>query len=254
MGHRDVTQVKPRVHRAVVAPSHAERFSRGVSGRFTEAKRSPRERRPAGGYHDRMQNEHESEGRLVTGLAATGADVRAAQQLRYLVFHDELGARLPHAESRLDRDRFDTWCDHLIVRDGQDGPVVGTYRMLPGQAARRLGSFYSEHEFELGAVRDLPELVEVGRACVHPAYRSGAVITLLWAGLARYLHATGARYVMGCASIPIGARPRTARAALVNRTRPTLGGPATSRTSDSSPAPANIQADAARPAGDVGRA
>ena len=155
-----------------------------------------------------MQNEHESEGRLVTGLAATGADVRAAQQLRYLVFHDELGARLPHAGSRLDRDRFDTWCDHLIVRDGQDGPVVGTYRMLPGQAARRLGSFYSEHEFELGAVRDLPELVEVGRACVHPAYRSGAVITLLWAGLARYLHATGARYVMGCASIPIGDDPR----------------------------------------------
>jgi putative hemolysin len=160
-----------------------------------------------------MRNRHDAiEGRLVSGLAATGADVRAAQQLRYRVFHEELGARLPDAGSRLDRDRFDPWCDHLLVRDGNGGPVVGTYRMLLGGVARRVGGFWSEHEFDLGAVRELPDVVEVGRACVHPSYRDGAVIALLWAGLARYLHASGTQYVIGCASIFTGEDPRGAAA------------------------------------------
>jgi putative hemolysin len=149
--------------------------------------------------------------RLVTCLAASGADVRAAQELRYRVFHDELGAQLV-TERGLDEDGYDHWCDHLLVRDGDDGPVVGTYRMLSGRVARRLGGFYSEHEFDLGAVRDLPDVVEIGRACVDPAYRDGAVVARLWAGLARYLHEVGARYVIGCASIFAGDDPRSAAA------------------------------------------
>jgi putative hemolysin len=43
----------------------------------------------------------------------------------------------------------------------------------------------------------------VGRACVHPSYRNGGVIALLWAGLASYLKAGGYDYAFGCASIPI---------------------------------------------------
>jgi hypothetical protein len=62
--------------------------------------------------------------------------VRAAQRLRHRVFADEPGARLTTDEPGVDVDRFDAFCDHLIVREERTGEVVGTYRMLPPERAR----------------------------------------------------------------------------------------------------------------------
>lgn len=142
--------------------------------------------------------------RFVAHLATCERDVVEAQRLRWRVFAEEMGARLPEPALRLDRDRFDPYCEHLLVREAESGLVVGTYRMLPGREARKLGGFYSEGEFALGRLRDLPGLVEVGRACVHPDHRRGAVLGLLWAGLARFLHERGHAHVIGCGSIPAG--------------------------------------------------
>ena len=156
-----------------------------------------------------MQEEHApwptrpARARLTTFLAATEAEVQEAQRLRYRVFAEEMGADLPERDRGLDRDDFDPWCDHLLVRDDETGEVVGTYRILPGSRASRLGRFYSESEFNLHGVRALPGLVEVGRACVHPDYRHGGVISLLWAGLMTYLAAHDHAHVIGCASIPV---------------------------------------------------
>jgi putative hemolysin len=44
-------------------------------------------------------------------------------------------------------------------------------------------------------------MVELGRSCVHADYRSGGVITLLWAGLAEYMLKGNHEYLIGCASI-----------------------------------------------------
>jgi len=80
--------------------------------------------------------------------------------------------------------------------------VVGTYRILSPAKARKIGGFYSEAEFDLTRLAHLSDrMVEVGRSCVHPDYRSGAVITLLWAGLAEYMERGGYEYLIGCASI-----------------------------------------------------
>src|SRR5205085_621220 len=38
---------------------------------------------------------------------------------------------------------------------------------------------------------------------VHPDHRDGGVINLAWAGLARYLHLTGHRWLAGCASVAL---------------------------------------------------
>ncbi|BBJ39042.1 hypothetical protein SSPO_017600 [Streptomyces antimycoticus] len=46
-------------------------------------------------------------------------------------------------------------------------------------------------------------MVETGRACVHADHRTGAVINLMWAGLARYVLLSGHRYLAGCASVPL---------------------------------------------------
>jgi len=140
--------------------------------------------------------------RLHARLARGSNEVLEAQKLRYRVFAEELGARLPTRTPGVDQDAFDPYCDHLIVRDEATDRVVGTYRILSPDAARRLGGYYSESEFDLTRLQLLRSgIVEIGRSCIDADYRTGATIALLWGGLARYMAEGGHRYLIGCASI-----------------------------------------------------
>ncbi|MGW2671329.1 GNAT family N-acetyltransferase [Streptomyces sp. NPDC001272] len=142
--------------------------------------------------------------RYTVRLARDEDEVRAAQRLRHQVFAGELGARLDGPEPGLDSDAFDAYCDHLLVLDEETGQVVGTYRLLPPERAAVAGRLYSEGEFDLSALAPIrPDLVEAGRSCVHPGHRNGAVIALIWAGLARYMERTGHNWIAGCCSVPL---------------------------------------------------
>lgn len=116
----------------------------------------------------------------------------------------ELGAQLHSPTPGLDVDRFDEFCDHLVVRDDDTGQIVGTYRMLPPDRAIAAGGLYSETEFDLRNLAPLRgSLVETGRSCVHPDHRTGAVVSLVWAGIGRYMLLSGHRYLGGCASVQL---------------------------------------------------
>jgi len=153
---------------------------------------------------------------LAVGFARSQSDILEAERLRYRVFAGEMGANLPSRTPGVDHDVFDPYCDHLVVRDTQSGEVVGTYRILSPENARQVG-YYSENEFDLTRLQHLrSRLVEIGRSCVHPDYRTGATITLLWSGLAQYMTERGYDYLMGCASISM-ADGGHAAASLYNR-------------------------------------
>lgn len=138
-------------------------------------------------------------------IADSPAQIAAAQRLRHEVFADELGAALHSPTVGLDIDEFDDYCDHLIIRDDASGAVVGTYRMLPPNRVPQAGRRYGDAEFDLTGLNPLRDrLVEIGRSCVHPDHRSGAVINMMWVGIARYLHLKGLRWLGGCASVPLG--------------------------------------------------
>ena len=134
---------------------------------------------------------------------ARGPDeVRAAQRLRWRVFADELGARLPTRVPGVDQDIFDAHCEHLTVSDDDTGEVVGTCRILAPDAARRIGGYYSDNEFDLTRLRLLRErMVEIGRSCIDPDHRNGAVIALIWTEIARYILSSGNVYLAGCVSM-----------------------------------------------------
>ena len=139
---------------------------------------------------------------LTVALAGNIHEVREAQRLRYRVFAEELGAQVPGREQGIDCDIYDAYCQHLLVRDTESNEVVGTYRILSGAQARRIGGFYSDEEFDLTRLNPLRDsTVEVGRSCVHPDYRNGATIAMLWSGLCAYVLQHDYRYLMGCASI-----------------------------------------------------
>lgn len=131
-------------------------------------------------------------------------EVRQAQQLRYQVFADEMGARLQTSISGHDVDLFDDYCEHLLVRDAATRQVVGTYRVLTPAQAKRIGGTYSDTEFDLTRLRSLrSRMVELGRSCVHKDHRHGAVILALWGALGQFMVANRLDAMMGCASIPM---------------------------------------------------
>lgn len=140
----------------------------------------------------------------VTRWASGPEDVRAAQRLRFEVFAREGGACLRSPVPGLDVDRFDEHCEHLLVRAADTGQVVGTYRLLQPEGARRAGGYYTADEFDLTRLNaGSARVIEIGRSCVHPDHRHGAVLMALWSGLAEAFARTAADMVIGCASIPI---------------------------------------------------
>ena len=146
---------------------------------------------------------------LQASWARHADDVRAAQALRHRVFALEMGARLrplPGTPAGHDCDLYDRHCEHLLVKaqpaDGSMGAVVGTYRVLTPAAAKLVGGLYTDQEFDLVRLSRLrPPMVELGRACVDPAWRHGSVILMLWAELARFMERNGLDLMIGCASV-----------------------------------------------------
>jgi putative hemolysin len=149
---------------------------------------------------------------FVVEWARCEEDVREAQRLRFRVFAQEMGAQLtpaPGMPPGLDADRFDAFCDHLLVRaldrgDHQRGTVVGTYRVLPPAAARAAGGFYSDAEFDLSPLAALrPRALELGRSCVDADWRLGGVIMAMWTALGDYMLQHRLETMIGCASIGV---------------------------------------------------
>lgn len=152
---------------------------------------------------EQFQHEIEiSESRLHVRLARTAEEVRAAQRLRHRVFVEEMRARINCVEPGIEADRFDPYCEHLLVLDRDS--VVGCYRILTDMRAYEVGGYYSQTEFDLTRILPLRgRLMEIGRSCVHPSYRTGATIALLWKGLAEYITVNRVDCVIGSASIPL---------------------------------------------------
>jgi putative hemolysin len=153
-------------------------------------------------------------GPLEVRLAETDAEVEAAQRLRYQVFYEEMSAMPSPAmrELRRDFDKFDSFCDHLLVVDrdvhDEDGQpkVVGTYRLMRDGDAARAGGFYTAGEYEidrmLAAIPRDWRLLELGRSCVLKSYRAKpGSMQLLWRGVTTYVRRFSIDLMFGCASL-----------------------------------------------------
>ena len=135
--------------------------------------------------------------RYVLKTADDMSELEAVMRLRGRVFKEEYGA--PVSESGIDMDGFDFQCDHLVIKERATDRVIGTYRLLCSTFTDR---FYSETEFNMDAFKASPGVkLELGRACIDPEHRRGAVLNLLWRGIMRYAALTGAEYLFGCSSI-----------------------------------------------------
>ncbi|HEY0420146.1 MAG TPA: GNAT family N-acyltransferase [Acetobacteraceae bacterium] len=148
-------------------------------------------------------------GNLGVRIAHSQTEIDASMALRYHVFYEEMGAQADSQAlaTRRDTDAYDAVADHLLVLDHELGSgaaaVVGSYRLIRAEAAARLGRFYSADEYDIGTMLRYPgRVLELGRSCVHPAYRSRAAMQLLWRGIAAYIARHRIDVMFGCASLP----------------------------------------------------
>jgi putative hemolysin len=147
-------------------------------------------------------------GSLVVRLARTAEEIDAAQALRHRVFRANLSSN--HDPYGRDADRFDAYCEHLIVVDtALDGTtaskIVGTYRLLREEQALQAGGFYSQSEFDVaGLASRMPSrrILELGRSCVLPQYRTRRTVELLWQGIWACCRQWSIDILCGCASFP----------------------------------------------------
>ncbi|MFI5014758.1 MAG: GNAT family N-acetyltransferase [Hyphomicrobiales bacterium] len=153
-------------------------------------------------------------GSLEVRLARDARELRQAQRLRFRVFYEEMSALANPMTAllRRDADRFDRFCDHLLVvdRDARSpfgmggGKVVGTYRLLRQRVAEQAFGFYTQGEFDISpmiaAHRD-KHFLELGRSCVLADYRDKRTLELLWRGIYAYIRRHGVDVMMGCASL-----------------------------------------------------
>lgn len=154
-------------------------------------------------------------GALEVRVAESDAEIEAAQRLRYRVFYEEMAAE-PTPQMRTERrdfDKYDAFCDHLLVidrnmRDERGEPVVvGTYRLLRGEVAALHGDFYTSSEFDLTPMLKASppgtRFLELGRSCVLKSHRAKAsTMQLLWRGNQLYIERYGIEIMFGCASFP----------------------------------------------------
>lgn len=141
-------------------------------------------------------------------LAETDEHLRASQRLRYSVFVSEMGSDGPLVdhEQMLEKDRFDPFCDHLMLLDKSRGrsvdeQIVGVYRLLRDDQMKDAGQFYTEGEYDLSVLKQSGrKLLELGRSCLLSEYRGGNAMFVLWNGLAEYVEKHGIEILFGTAS------------------------------------------------------
>lgn len=155
-------------------------------------------------------------GSLEVRLTSDANDIRAAQALRYKVFVEEMGAKLPASAMalELDFDVYDKFCEHFVLLDtdivgGISEQIIGTYRVLDQKIAEQNDGFYSQNEFDINTLTQRhsdKRFVELGRSCVLPKYRTRRSVELLWQGIWAYAGEHKIDVMFGCASF-FGAVP-----------------------------------------------
>lgn len=126
-------------------------------------------------------------------------ELQEVQRFRATQFSHQFGMRF---EDGLDQDLYDFGCEHAVLREKWTGEIVAYTRLKLFQGYE-IGQSYSAQEFEIVPhLSHLPSVLEIGRTCVHPKFRSGKALSMLWLNLTpKVLWSMRAKYLMGCVSI-----------------------------------------------------
>lgn len=125
-------------------------------------------------------------------------EVKQVQILRYNYLLKEYNQSLP--DGGIDDDGYDKYTDSILVINTESGEICGTYRVATLKTTNG-HKFLTEDEYDITPLKESgKDFVELGRAVVHPEYRTGLVIQLLFLGIYRYMIENNCQYTIGLCS------------------------------------------------------
>lgn len=126
-------------------------------------------------------------------LAVSGNEVHAACQLR---------ARAFGLQTAVDRDAFDTDCQHVLISDRRTDALVACFRLLRFDG-RKIQTSYCAQFYDLSLLEHHPGcMAEIGRFCVDPDLSDPDILRVAWAALTRLVDDHQIEFLFGCASFP----------------------------------------------------
>ena len=146
-------------------------------------------------------------GRYEARLANSSREIQLAQKLRYQVMYQEKGGRpdLNKVKMKADVDEWDACAQHIVVLDkkAESLKVVGTLRLVSNLSLEAGQRFYTEEAFDLSKLREhYPSMLELGRFCIEPTGRNGAILLLIWKFAMQFIVTNRIDVMLGCASFP----------------------------------------------------
>ncbi len=139
-------------------------------------------------------------GRYEVRTAESPAEIRAAQQLRWLCF---IGMRAGEeaGDDSLDADDYDSRCSHVLIHEMASGQLVACFRMLTLSGGSEIDDSYSSRYYNLSRLRGFAgRMVEIGRFCIRPGCHDPDILRLAWGALARHVDAERIEMLFGCSS------------------------------------------------------
>jgi putative hemolysin len=101
-----------------------------------------------------------------------------------------------------EEDEWDDIAYHVVVLDRDDNNrIVGTVRLVSGDALKPGQRFYTESAFDLSRLLNhYSATLELSRACVSSRGRGGAILMLIWKFTMQFIAQNKYEVLFGCAS------------------------------------------------------
>ncbi len=139
-----------------------------------------------------------SKGRYRAFFARDAADIVRAQALRHAAF---LAPRGQVRADGLDRDAFDSLCQHVLIEEAETDRLVCCFRLMPLSGGAEIGRSYSAQFYDLSPLAAYAGLmVEMGRFCIHPDVKDTDILRVAWAEMTRFIDGEGVDLLFGCSS------------------------------------------------------
>ncbi len=135
-------------------------------------------------------------------VASDAKTIAEVQRFRARVFGEAYNI---YFDQGLDVDRFDEYSIHILVRDTNTNAIAACTRIITPKAKEKLGSYYSELEFNLADyLKGKDQVYEIGRTCIDEPYRGGKALSVLWIGMIPLVKQFDIQHLIGTVSVNLG--------------------------------------------------
>ena len=89
----------------------------------------------------------------------------------------------------------------MLVEESKTGALVCCFRLMPLATGKEIGQSYSAQYYELSALEHFNgPMVEMGRFCIHPAFKDPDILRVAWGAMTQYVDDEGVEMLFGCSS------------------------------------------------------